>query len=103
MAYIRAPMEADAQIAFLIRKGVAQIAYSENTDLLVHGVSKLLFGVDFFTNKASMIELDDLWSFPQAKRFAKTELLHFTTVWKSTGVHEKPSVCDTQLAQDRSR
>ena len=36
-----APYEADAQMAFLINKNIAQIIITEDTDLIVYGCEKV--------------------------------------------------------------
>lgn len=40
--YIVAPYEADAQISYLVRQGVADIAISEDSDLIAYGCPKIL-------------------------------------------------------------
>ena len=41
MRYVVAPYEADAQIPFLLRRGHADFAISEDSDLLVYGCKKV--------------------------------------------------------------
>jgi exonuclease-1 len=43
ITYIVAPFEADAQIAFLQQNGFADIAISEDSDLLVYGCDQVCF------------------------------------------------------------
>ncbi|KAI8785058.1 exonuclease 1 [Biomphalaria glabrata] len=47
---IVAPYEADAQLAFLNLKGIAQIIVTEDSDLLLFGCDKIIFKMDFFGN-----------------------------------------------------
>eukprot|EP00347_Sterkiella_histriomuscorum_P019678 403340704 len=45
--FIKAPYEADAQIAYLVREGIADIAISEDSDLIAFGCPRLLMKLDF--------------------------------------------------------
>ncbi|CDW73778.1 xpg family protein [Stylonychia lemnae] len=45
--YIKAPYEADAQIAYLVREGIADIAISEDSDLIAFGCPRLVTKLDF--------------------------------------------------------
>ncbi|KAH9487687.1 Rad2 nuclease [Bulinus truncatus] len=47
---IVAPYEADAQLAYLNLKGIAQIVVTEDSDLLLFGCDKVIFKMDFFGN-----------------------------------------------------
>ncbi|KKY27341.1 putative 53 exonuclease and flap-endonuclease [Phaeomoniella chlamydospora] len=50
VAYVVAPYEADAQLAYLERKGLINGVLSEDSDLLVFGVQKLLTKLDQYGN-----------------------------------------------------
>lgn len=39
---IVAPYEADAQIAYMVREGIADVGISEDSDLLVYGCPRLI-------------------------------------------------------------
>ena len=45
--FIKAPYEADAQIAYLVREGIANFAISEDSDLIAFGCPRLLMKLDF--------------------------------------------------------
>ncbi|KAL5009267.1 hypothetical protein ScPMuIL_014848 [Solemya velum] len=47
---IVAPYEADAQLAYLNKCGIAQIIITEDSDLLLFGCEKVIFKMDFFGN-----------------------------------------------------
>ncbi|XP_058811991.1 exonuclease 1 isoform X2 [Topomyia yanbarensis] len=55
-----APYEADAQLAYLNRKGIAQAVITEDSDLMLFGCSKVLFKLDL-TGCALMMEADKLY------------------------------------------
>lgn len=46
VAYVVAPYEADAQLAYLEKKGLIDGIITEDTDLLVFGCKKILFKLD---------------------------------------------------------
>ena len=48
MDCIVAPYEADAQLAYLMKAGIAQAIISEDSDLLVYGCKKV--GTQFYYN-----------------------------------------------------
>lgn len=50
VAYVVAPYEADAQLAYLEKKGIINGVLSEDSDLLVFGVSRLLTKLDQYGN-----------------------------------------------------
>ncbi|TPX60480.1 hypothetical protein SpCBS45565_g07490 [Spizellomyces sp. 'palustris'] len=56
--YIVAPYEADAQITFLLKSGLASAAVTEDSDLLVFGCSKVLLKLDREGNGVE-ISIDD--------------------------------------------
>ncbi|GAB1601260.1 exonuclease 1-like [Argonauta hians] len=47
---IVAPYEADAQLAYLAKSGIAQLVVTEDSDLLLFGCDKVIFKMDFFGN-----------------------------------------------------
>ncbi|XP_055528821.1 exonuclease 1 isoform X2 [Wyeomyia smithii] len=55
-----APHEADAQLAFLNKKGIAQAVVTEDSDLMLFGCSKVLFKLDL-NGQGLMIEADKLY------------------------------------------
>lgn len=44
-----APYEADAQLAYLSRQGIADIIITEDSDLMAFGAKKMLYKLDFGT------------------------------------------------------
>lgn len=44
--YIIAPYEADAQLAFLVRRGLAKYVVTEDTDLILYGCDKIIYKLD---------------------------------------------------------
>jgi exonuclease-1 len=46
--YVVSPYESDAQIAFLLKNGYADVAVTEDSDLLVYGCEKVRFYVARF-------------------------------------------------------
>jgi exonuclease-1 len=46
VAFIVAPYEADAQLAYLVRHGLADAVLTEDSDLLVFGCPEVLFKLD---------------------------------------------------------
>ncbi|CAL1533210.1 unnamed protein product, partial [Lymnaea stagnalis] len=56
---IVAPYEADAQLAYLNLKGIAQIIVTEDSDLLLFGCEKIIFKMDFYGN-GTLIEKSHL-------------------------------------------
>ena len=43
---MNAPYEADAQMAFMVKEGLADFAISEDSDLIAYGCRKTLFKID---------------------------------------------------------
>jgi exonuclease-1 len=41
VAYIVSPYESDAQLAFLVKQGYADVAITEDSDLLVYGCKEV--------------------------------------------------------------
>ncbi|KAI1305288.1 Exonuclease 1 [Halotydeus destructor] len=64
--YIVAPFEADAQMAYLVANGYADLAITEDSDLILFGVNKILFkfkrdtGGELFEQKKLQPPLSDL-------------------------------------------
>uniref|UniRef100_A0A1Q3EVH7 Exonuclease 1 n=1 Tax=Culex tarsalis TaxID=7177 RepID=A0A1Q3EVH7_CULTA len=54
-----APYEADAQLAFLNKRGIAQVVITEDSDLMLFGCRKVLFKLDL-TGSGLLIESDKL-------------------------------------------
>jgi 5'-3' exonuclease len=44
--YIRAPYEADAQLVYMAREQIIDVVYSEDSDLIIHGVDHVIFGLN---------------------------------------------------------
>lgn len=55
-----APYEADAQLAYLNKKGIAQAVITEDSDLMLFGCSKVLFKLDLMGN-GLLIEAEKLY------------------------------------------
>ena len=45
--FIVAPYEADAQMAYMVKEGIAEFAISEDSDLVAYGCPKILMKLDF--------------------------------------------------------
>lgn len=58
--FVVAPYEADAQMAYMVKAGIADFAVSEDSDLIAYGCPKILMKLDFF-GKAQ------LWSYDAFK------------------------------------
>lgn len=56
--YIVAPYEADAQMAYMVKSGLADFAISEDSDLVAYGCPKILMKLDFY-GKAQVWSLED--------------------------------------------
>jgi exonuclease-1 len=56
---ITAPYEADAQLAYLSKTGIAQLVISEDSDLIPFGCEKVLFKMDKVGN-GLLVEKRDL-------------------------------------------
>ena len=48
--FVVAPYEADAQMAYMVKAGIADIAISEDSDLIAYGCPKILMKLDFVGN-----------------------------------------------------
>lgn len=57
--YIVAPYEADAQLAYLIKSGIADVVFTEDSDLLAYGASKIFMKMDKDGN-GILIDRDDI-------------------------------------------
>ena len=65
--YYVAPYEADAQLAFMFKTGRAQVVITEDSDLLIFGVNRVMFKMD---KQGNGIEVD-------MSRLAEVEELKF--------------------------
>ena len=54
--FVVAPYEADAQMAYMVKSGVADFAISEDSDLIAYGCPKILMKLDFY-GKAQVWDL----------------------------------------------
>jgi len=45
--FVVAPYEADAQMAYMVKEGIAEFAISEDSDLIAYGCPKLLMKLDW--------------------------------------------------------
>lgn len=68
---IVAPYEADAQLAYLMKAGIAQAIISEDSDLLVYGCQKVIFKMDAYGHGVA-VDLADL------SKLTKLKLHEFT-------------------------
>ncbi|KAL9953298.1 hypothetical protein ACROYT_G040694 [Oculina patagonica] len=68
---IVAPYEADAQLAYLMKAGIAQAIISEDSDLLVYGCQKVIFKMDAYGHGLA-VDLADL------SKLTKLKLHEFT-------------------------
>ena len=48
--FVVAPYEADAQMAYMVKQGIADFAISEDSDLIAYGCPKQMMKLDFFGN-----------------------------------------------------
>jgi exonuclease 1 len=70
--FIVAPYEADAQMAYLVRIGLADIVITEDSDLLAYGCNEILFKLD----KAGACEHVRLLDLPQNRSLSFVGLDH---------------------------
>ena len=47
--FVVAPYEADAQMSYMVKAGIADFAISEDSDLIAYGCPKILMKLDFFS------------------------------------------------------
>lgn len=59
--FLVAPYEADAQMAYMVKEGIADFAISEDSDLIAYGCPKMLMKLDFF-GAAKAYSLEDFKS-----------------------------------------
>ena len=59
VAFIVAPYEADAQMAYLAKRGVVDIVITEDSDLLVYGCPEVVFKLSR-TGECDHIKMQDL-------------------------------------------
>jgi len=45
--FIVAPYEADAQMAYMVKEGIAEFAISEDSDLIAYGCPRILMKLDW--------------------------------------------------------
>ncbi|XP_072046615.1 exonuclease 1-like [Amphiura filiformis] len=63
--YVKAPYEADAQLAYMAQAGVIDYVITEDSDLLVYGAPKVIYKWKRNTGVGCLIEYNDLWqAFP---------------------------------------
>jgi len=58
--YVVAPYEADAQLAYLSRAGIADLIITEDGDLLVFGAKRIIYKLDYFELTGEEICLDEM-------------------------------------------
>ena len=58
--FIVAPYEADAQLAYLNRAGIADFIITEDSDLMAFGAKRMLYKLDFSTMSGSELEVDTI-------------------------------------------
>ena len=56
--FLVAPYEADTQMAYMVKEGIAEFAISEDSDLIAYGCPKILMKLDFF-GKAQAWSLEE--------------------------------------------
>ena len=69
---IVAPYEADAQLAYLVKEGIADFAISEDSDLIAYGCNKLIMKLTF-TGEGKLVDWDKFLTDKEA--FAKDKNL----------------------------
>ena len=62
LAYVKAPFEADAQLAYLAKTGIAQWVISEDADMLVYGCPRVLLNVRYDTCTADAYVTDHMFT-----------------------------------------
>ena len=53
-----APYEADAQLAYLSREGIADVIITEDSDLMAFGATRMLYKLDFTKMSGEELALD---------------------------------------------
>ena len=56
--FVVAPYEADAQMAYMVKEGIADFAISEDSDLIAYGCPKMLMKLDFLGNAKAYSQED---------------------------------------------
>ena len=60
--FVVAPYEADAQMAYMVKQGIAEFAISEDSDLIAYGCPKIMMKLDFYGRAQA-------WSLEEFKAF----------------------------------
>ncbi|KAK3725278.1 hypothetical protein QZH41_010116 [Actinostola sp. cb2023] len=76
--YIISPYESDAQIAYIIKEGFADLAITEDSDLLVYGCGKVGLTIDTTTNVS---ELQNRGKKKNTPRFNKSQNINLFKVY----------------------
>lgn len=58
--FIVAPYEADAQLAYLSRQGIADVIITEDSDLMAFGAKRMLYKLDFATMMGCEMQIDEI-------------------------------------------
>ena len=77
--YIVAPYQADAQLAYLSRKGIADVIITEDSDLMAFGAKRMLYKLDFQTMVGYQLDLDEVRSSRQTNFAFFTHCMFLTT------------------------
>ena len=72
---IVAPYEADAQLGYLSRNGHVDIVISEDSDLLVFGCKRVLYKLDFKTERGKEIFAEDIFKVSGFSRLSRESFL----------------------------
>ena len=64
--FVVAPYEADAQMSYMVKQGIADFAISEDSDLIAYGCPKIVMKLDFFGNAK-------IFDFLHFKKFSATD------------------------------
>jgi 5'-3' exonuclease len=94
LAYVVAPYEADAQLAYLARTGKVQYVFSEDADLIAYGCPRVLLKVNWATGEADLFEQSSLTEATAASRSAPLPKL--LRKWSDTGAEMLEAYCVLQ-------
>jgi exonuclease-1 len=72
---IVAPYEADAQLGYLSRHNLVDIVVSEDSDLIVYGCKRILYKLDFKTERGKELYVDDIFSSGAFSRLSRETFL----------------------------
>ena len=72
---IVAPYEADAQLGYLSRKNLVDVVISEDSDLVVFGCKRVLYKLDFKTERGKELVLDEIFSTSTFSRLSRESFL----------------------------